>query len=115
MKANELKCSNYVYLTKDSFKTQEIRQLDCFDIYKLSENNCEDIKPIPLAGEILLKCGFFRQPWGLVLNELVFKDNLKCTELKFMIGNGFNVKIKYLHQLQNLYFALTNKELEINI
>lgn len=75
----------------------------------------ETYTPIILTEEILLKCGFKRFPWGLVINELLFKDDLKCSFLELEIGNGFRVKVNFLHQLQNLYFALTGKELEIEL
>ena len=70
-------------------------------------------EPIPLTEEWLLKFGFKRFPWGLVAGNLLFKDNLKCTELTFEVGNGFRVEIKYVHQLQNLYFCLCGKELTL--
>lgn len=72
-------------------------------------------KPIELTEEILLKCGFKRFPWGLVINELLFKDDLKCSFLELEIGNGFRVKVNFLHQLQNLYYYLVGKELEIEL
>ena len=34
-------------------------------------------------------------------------------EKDFNIGQGFKHRLKYVHQLQNLYFALTGKELKI--
>lgn len=77
-------------------------------LHKLS-----DIKPIPITEERLLKFGFKRFPWGLVKGNLLFKDDLKCSNLILQVGNGFNSEIKYVHQLQNLYFALTGEELTI--
>ena len=73
----------------------------------------EAIKPIPLTEEWLLKFGFKRFPWGLVKDNLLFKDDLKCSYLILQVGNGFEVKVKYVHELQNLYFALTGSELTV--
>lgn len=71
------------------------------------------IEPIQLTEEWLLNFGFERQPWGLVKGGLLFKDNIKhpCEELTLEIGNGFRVTAQYVHQLQNIYFALTGEEL----
>lgn len=67
---------------------------------------------IEISERWLLKFGFSRQPWGLVKGELLFKDNNhECKELTLEVGNGFRTTVKYLHELQNLYFALTNEEL----
>ncbi|QDP86061.1 hypothetical protein FNJ88_11075 [Chryseobacterium sp. SNU WT5] len=70
------------------------------------------IKAVPVTEEWLLKFGFKRFPWGLVIGELLFKDNLKCTELTFEVGNGFRVELKYVHHLQNFYFDFNNEELK---
>ena len=69
------------------------------------------VKPIPLTEGWLLRLGFKRFPWGLVKDNLLFKDDLKCTYLILQVGNGFEVKVSCVHELQNLYFALTNTEL----
>lgn len=83
-------------------------------------------RPIPLTEEILLKCGFFLNhvdQLSIMLNSMD-----KHLELNAEIqGNYFfsinqieefghpsNITlnyIKYLHQLQNLYFVLTGEEL----
>lgn len=71
----------------------------------------EAIKPIPLTEEILLKCGYklVRENHYGVLGHLIWniENRFYCDK------NG--VQIKYVHQLQNLYFALTNEELIINL
>lgn len=73
-------------------------------------------EPIELTEEVLLKCGFeFSHTIG---DERVF-SNKKINLLINAYDNNiikFNVFIiKHLHQLQNLYFALTGEDLEINI
>ena len=85
------------------------------------------VNPIPLTPEILEKCGFKKyshEPgYSLGSDE---KDEI-CDEYSFGKltimdwGNGFvlsnsfsfdlRIELKYLHQLQNLYFALTGEEL----
>lgn len=71
--------------------------------------------PIPLTEEILLKCGFdhdvdyMMSKKGLTICFEKIGDALMC----FL--ECANIEIKYLHQLQNLYFALTGEELEVNL
>lgn len=68
-------------------------------------------EPIELTEEILLKYGFeyddaFYYKDGIFLE---YDDNSLRVDCM-----SDSVSVKYLHQLQNLYFALRNKELEIN-
>lgn len=75
------------------------------------------LKPIPLTEELLLKCGF-EQSGGLFQKK---NSPIYYLDGKFVIAAdgyamaGASIKLKYLHQLQNLDFALTGKELEINL
>ena len=79
----------------------------------------EDIEAIPLTEEILLKCDDLNNP----CNKKCY--HFKLGGLEYLWAKGQGVKIfrgdfpistipcDYLHQLQNLYFALTGEELEI--
>lgn len=80
------------------------------------------IHPIPLTKDILLKCGFKdRASFNEVIFESAFthysiilmneKYHLHCEDE----DEHFNFRIESLHQLQNLYFALTGKELEVEL
>ena len=81
-------------------------------------------KPIPLTEEWLLKFGFEK----IIDNEFTLrydlkkdsrfdyffpKHNLKTFGLRFQGSTFFDV-VKYVHQLQNIYFCLCGKELIIN-
>jgi hypothetical protein len=77
-------------------------------------------EPIPLTPEILEKCGFKEMP-SKGFNKVV-RVRLKTIELSvFLNGNIYlerqgedillPLKYTHLHQLQNLYFALTGEEL----
>ena len=127
MEANELRIGSYVlckgYLTK-------VILIGEYGIRAQNSNtdyNCKfrtgDIKPIQLTEDILLKCGFdeikdsdykYRvfeiKDWGKI--KLV-NGILETAEYYFL--DGLNYEIKYLHQLQNLYFSLTNNELTITL
>ena len=69
--------------------------------------------PIPLTEDILLKCGFERieSKWRLKNGYHWIQVNL----YSYFINHIQHGLIEYLHELQNLYFALTKEELEINL
>mgnify|MGYP000899231752 CR=1 FL=1 len=134
MKANELRIGNYAIFGNNANSTTEeivaINNTDWFGEgkkYWLETKNLEgellnDFQPIPLTEEWLLKLGFertynsqFRLKYDLPCDFIGF--DISKTEEKSMEGFryfGHYIKIKYVHQLQNLYFALTGQELTIN-
>lgn len=81
--------------------------------------------PIELTEEILLKCGFggfdgnkfFEISIKETSNKMVWLAFSKEKSFVTIRVNemGFKVKMQYLHQLQNLYYALTGEELEVNL
>lgn len=129
MKATELRIGNYVQNTKG-------------DVLKISRLNNEDadkeirgwqiknpafgssnefIKPIPLTEEWLLRFGFDKQDnnWKRysICNDwtYIYWEKLAGVELSVSKHSCMLPHIQYVHQLQNLYYALTNKELTINL
>jgi len=85
----------------------------------------EELQEIELTEEILLRCGFKElenQPrkWFKIKTKKRGVSLEICFSSKrIILNNGYDfvdlLYIKYLHQLQNLYFALTNEELTINL
>lgn len=77
-----------------------------------------NFKPIPLTEEWLLKFGFEKteRNYFEIFDMLI---DLDSRNFHLSVGNhpnSFEYELKrpdYVHQLQNLYFALTGKELEI--
>jgi hypothetical protein len=78
-------------------------------------------EPIPLTEEWLLKFGFKKESdKSLTKNDIaIFLDKRFKTNL-FLQENqdnfkwfSYECKIQYVHQIQNLYFALTGDELTI--
>lgn len=84
---------------------------------------CINWAPIPLTEDILLKCGFeiekhYDSKYELNHGQYIFVIDF-LTFLKIYIKGVdeclfFDEAVNGLHQLQNLYFALTNEELTIN-
>lgn len=89
------------------------------DVWEVYE---KDLRGVMLDTELLIKSGFKKHPetigWDKYSNGVV---DLSLAPLKsgrhvpVILVNGEYVQIKYLHQLQNLFYALTQKELEINL
>lgn len=73
--------------------------------------------PIPLTSEWLERCGFVKDilfenqsPTYFLGDFFIDSSTFQPTDAGFPIAK---YKIQYLHQLQNLYFALTGEELTI--
>ena len=71
-------------------------------------------EPIPLTEEWLLKFGFKSDPY----NDQYYLDDFKieCDKTKGFLDLwvvNCRVDLKTVHQLQNIYFALTGKELKV--
>lgn len=75
----------------------------------------EEINPIPITSEWLLKFGF-AQINHIHDGEIFKKDWLRVSSDVFAWewrGGYIKNAPRYIHQLQNLYFALTGEELTI--
>ena len=118
--ANELRIGNLVeYKITDKFDERkewwEVSKIDADDIHWLSkvDTNDDDFRAIPLTEEWLLKCGFVENCYqDRFENKFI---HVECNKIRgkteLWIENIPH--IKYIHQLQNLYFALTGEELQI--
>jgi len=103
VKVNSIRKDNQYYISAEKFNTDYYNVIDSY-------------KAIPLTEEILLKCGL-----------KLITERTKNYMLKGISGEPcfhfnknntvscYKANIKYLHQLQNLYFALTNQELNITL
>lgn len=119
MKANELRIGNLVDLGNRIAKVTEINHLSCVVVdLEETQDTIEDYertRPILLTEEWLLKFGF---EWKGNKFLTIFTP---CGKALVYIGDNFfkfsgitiEIQIKYVHQLQNLYFALTGEELVI--
>jgi len=95
-------------------------QIDAFDIKDLSDDPQDDFyQPIPLTEEWLLKFGFDKLPFdrtSLEYKKDIYRligseDKWFCLAVMNFVHT--KVRVQYVHQLQNLYFALTGEELEM--
>jgi len=127
MTANDIRIGNYHYYhivdpLDEMGEYDDVCQIDPDDFRILTQFDCPEYKPIPLTEEWLLKFGFEEDNYNYVMGvhqqifsglmEFDFNERLNCWE--FSIGSCNDLtRIQYVHQLQNLYFALTGEELKI--
>lgn len=123
MNATELRIGNIVFYNSENGKNEPVRYYCTINgadlrIMQDDENYLKSHEPIALTPEMLKKClnydkghytmnglrGYFV---ALHLGGKMYAE--------FYIGQYSVCKVEYLHQLQNLYFALTGEELEINL
>ena len=114
MKANELRIGNWVLACSGGIETK---------VGMIAVGIEFTFKPIPLTEEWLVKFGFEKKYQtfefkGLNIDGTVvhFSFDKWCSE--YDIENCDFIEIpaecKHVHQLQNLYFALTGEELILN-
>jgi hypothetical protein len=111
--ANELRIGNWV-----TYKGQS----DRIERNDFAQTYLDRYEPIPITSKILKKCGFEKQEDGdggyyhelLSENGVLFIEGDKKGYTDVFIDMWENIRVRYLHQLQNLYFALTNSELKID-
>lgn len=128
----ELRLGNYI-LHKTGVRILPVRcSFAHFEL--LAKGETKDFFPVVLKAEILERCGFienksypllpeareFRMVLPIIGNHqnevyAYIKNNKECfgraTLNSLPISNNFY----HLHQLQNLFFALTGQEMEVNL
>ena len=112
MEAKELRIGNYVYPFDDVCLVNNKTIFRDFIkvVYRDFENTLH-LHPIPLTEEWLVEFEFEKALNGWWSDNEIWSYN----DGKFYLGaNTYLSNVKYVHQLQNLYFALTNEELTIN-
>lgn len=134
MKASELRIGNCCMCNNKDY----VIELEDFRDILEDVEEIRYYKPIPLTEEWLHKLGFYTHQekgrygykWYIPVadyNYVVERDfneyqshffgieYTDCPDAKDdYVMNSFSFDLEYVHQLQNLYFALTGKELEFN-
>jgi hypothetical protein len=118
MEAKNLRIGNFVSDVNASGSFfAKVKKLDysrCY--YGQFHSAYSDLKPIPITEEWLIKFGF----------DLVIKEGnqgefrvYQLNEITYNTNHGWwwmhqlTVQPKYIHELQNLFFAITDTELEL--
>jgi hypothetical protein len=119
MNVNELRIGNYVHGNPYDGVIRIFNNGKCVIKHKsgIEKFEIKNLQPIPLTEEWLLSFGFVyhhdtphpNRVFRIHSDEMIF--DLEEIKSYFFGGNFISVELKYVHQLQNLYFALTGKEL----
>jgi len=138
MTKSELRIRNWVKHTNESgtfnIQIKELREMEAVvsdDSDRGWNFDYDAIEPIPLTEEILLKSGFSDKHYkkGHIGIDVKYENSTTTDfvleEPKFMgewdeyytfeLPSHKFVEVKHVHDLQNLFFILTGKELETKI
>ena len=109
MKASELRIGNWVQLGETTV------QVDIITIYEPDNKLVSKSEPIPLTEEWLLEFKAKQFGSAFKLQKGVKGITIRRHPNGFFLSwpNRFT-KLEYVHQLQNLYFALTGEELTLS-
>ncbi len=119
MKSNELRIGNWV--DNDIHGVGLVESLSGLNI--LYSRNYDSlptskITPIPLTEDWLIRFGFkadFNGEYEILPFLYIWKPSSSTKSFSVSPNSNFpsTLKIQYVHQLQNLFFALTSEELEL--
>jgi len=106
MDAKELRIGNWIH----SKATHQDWQIE-LDSIELVLKSLDKVEPIPLTEEWMVNLGFDKKHW-----PVFFKNGVEFVSeqgiMRYYTHPNRWLDIDYVHELQNLYFALTGKELE---
>lgn len=112
---NELRIGNYVSIPdrNDPATVEQIMK------HEITVNefgrffNLKHIDPIPITEDWLIRLGFKKgDPTPHAIGYFIDRFGIHY-HFKECNWYSWTANIKYVHQLQNLYFAITGKELEL--
>lgn len=115
----ELRIGNYVKPISNNGREGNIGTVFAINRYQVSVNDNNNpydyhiLEPILITEDILKKCNFVKQECD---DTVVFYNRSMELDANLCLKVGIsNIEVKYLHQLQNLFFDITGKELEVNL
>ena len=120
MKANELRIGNYLNGKQGHVVISEIRINNSVKIHDNTSSFYLGIclMPIEITKKWLLKLGFeyneFEDLYQKAGFDIDIEDNVYCHFYFNEYGDWYKY-IEYVHELQNLYFALTGEELTVEL
>jgi hypothetical protein len=116
LQSKELRIGNFIENTDSQMASYMVVNADVIKQNELKMY--ASLEPIPLTEEWLLKFGFEESmSWTYVIElqgnlKLVYYLGEKGWSIGFKTYSDFS-NLEYVHQLQNLYFALTGEELTL--
>ena len=117
MKASELRIGNWIEWDDDSHEQFKVETIDYSEPnYFVNGGLLDDMLPITLTEEWLLKFGTWPVQWESKTYIVVSGIDSWIDIIRDSDGSVSqtpSLPCEYVHQLQNLYFALTGNELEL--
>lgn len=123
--SNELRLGNYVLVNQSLKKISALTGTTAFTIdaegsieQTASENSLESISPVPLTDDVIKACGFvyhdYFKFWQRITTGIRSEMDLSIDyEVIDFMRKPILKKLYALHQLQNIYFMLKGRELQI--
>lgn len=135
--AQELRIGNWIYIELPMLPIWQMHNVMAQDIADLAKGEMQKrgvkIYPIPLTPELLERCGFVKD--GDFDNHSIDYYRNGCIHIQFPNYEGwdisyvwrdnvidekgmrkqYDITLTSLHQLQNLFFALTGEELNVKM
>lgn len=131
MKIQEIKFGNHIKIKDEICRIIEIRESYVYgeSATKILVSNIRSAKPIKITSNILQKIKNKKQEEFILGDNIItylsfpnkkkeiFTAEINKNEVYISFQNITNnlIKIKYLHELQNLYYCITKEELEIDL
>ena len=118
--ANELRIGNLVFFNDQFIPIYEVKNesvnfylgLDHKGRIRYQAIYLKGIEPIIITDELLLTFGFENmEKFPIRYVQRIKPDSLSEFEPCIVVGDLWLTGIRYIHQLQNLYFSITGKEL----
>lgn len=121
IRPEDLRIGSYIYYEATTHVITGLLDEVCISEWIGTEENnpynhrYDELEPIPLNEEWLLRFGFFLDE---ETDEYCSSDSGCVLHIegylqKEMTETCYGIKLKYVHQLMNFYFALTGKDLEL--
>jgi len=122
----ELRLGNYILVDQNLKRVSGISGTTVFTVdaegtseEAASEDKQENINPIALADEVLKECGFvyhdYFKFWQLITTGIRSEMNISPDyEVIDFMRKPILKKLTSLHQLQNVYFMLKERELKLD-
>lgn len=122
MKATELRIGNLIEINE---RVEPVVSIDNYCInYTVNRvgshaikqfHQIDRVKPILITKEWLFKFGFVQQYWNFFPMTYYRKGNILYSlsdgNIELHKPNTYLTQLKYVHELQNIFFALTGEEL----
>jgi hypothetical protein len=109
IQANELRLDNYIYKLGNVIQVEN-------ETFRNVSSMLFPYEPIPITVEWLLRFGaapFFMNGLQTHFRIGLHMIRFDGDDFYLELGKGMNIELTHIHQLQNLYFALTQTELTL--